>query len=493
VEWLSGGRGRYLESLTSILSGGSAYELVHEALRQGRLPLLKRVDASLPNPRQRALLTEGFVAAMGELRVHVGCRRNAAEIEPQLAALGLVRQLPVLAKLEISLHVPAGISADWPPFVPPSLKGLRIELLDAPGLPAAGRRPAHEPFLHALPGILGASGASLERLEVIIPSSFDAIGDGLLHLAQAVRCCSPTLKGILVKNASDYGLLVDKEAQDYASQVERLRVQWADVMAAVSACRELKVLALPHIEVGPWFLRGTAFNRLTHLEISDNEREHPPAAGVMGLWELMASGGLPALTKLSVRLEGRWGGAEEVRTWVAPAFEAVAGTLTHLYINKVDHDGEWLSDEVEVGYELGIAVGKLRRLKDLVLRLSGDGRVYQAMAQGLAASGGDRPLPLLWRLGFFALQVNAHLVVASLQLPSVRVLLSSQDTRRESLVMACALRQVGYKHIFVPCGFVGKDRMSLLRAITAPCCTLSEALLQVDTDWYFVRALSDSL
>jgi hypothetical protein len=27
----------------------------------------------------------------------------------------------------------------------------------------------------------------------------------------------------------------------------------------------------------------------------------------MGLWELMASGGLPALAKLSVRLEGQWG------------------------------------------------------------------------------------------------------------------------------------------------------------------------------------------
>jgi hypothetical protein len=51
-----------------------------------------------------------------------------------------------------------------------------------------------------------------------------------------------------------------------------------------------------------------------------------------------------------------------------------------------------------VGYELGVAVGKLRRLKDLALDLSEDGRAYHAVAQGLAASGGDRPLPLLWRV-----------------------------------------------------------------------------------------------
>jgi hypothetical protein len=125
-----------------------------------------------------------------------------------------------------------------------------------------------------------------------------------------------------------------KEPEDYRSQVERLRVQWADVLAGVSACRELQVLVLPRIEVEPLFPPGTAFGRLTHLEISDHEREHPPDAGVMGLWELMASGGLPALAKLSVRLEGRWGGVEEVRTRVAPALEAVAGTLTHLHLEK---------------------------------------------------------------------------------------------------------------------------------------------------------------
>jgi hypothetical protein len=83
---------------------------------------------------------------------------------------------------------------------------------------------------------------------------------------------------------------------------------------------------------------------------------------------------------------------------VAPALAAVAGTLTHLELHKFQR---WLglnAYEVDVAYELGVAVGKLRRLKDLTLSLCVDARFYRAFAQGLAASGSDYPLPLLWRV-----------------------------------------------------------------------------------------------
>jgi hypothetical protein len=57
--------------------------------------------------------------------------------------------------------------------------------------------------------------------------------------------------------------------------------------------------------------------------------------------------------------------------------EAVAGTLTQLCFTS-----EYLyGDEVSTGYELGVAMGKLRRLKDLALSLSYDGRIYPAVAQ----------------------------------------------------------------------------------------------------------------
>jgi hypothetical protein len=226
--------------------------------------------------------------------------------------------------------------------------------------------------------------------------------------------------------------------------VERLRVPWAEVLAGVSACRELEVLVIPSIKAEPQFPPGTAFNRLIRLEISDHERGQPPDAGVMGLWELMASGGLPALADLSVTLEGRWMSEEALRTRVAPAFEAVAGTLTHLYLVY----GWPFDTEVGVGYELGVAVGKLRQLKDLALNLSQDGRVYHAVAQGLAASGGERPLPLLWRL-----RVGVHHdvyenvdLLASLLLPSVRFFGTCHDSRQHTIVTACALRRAGYKH-----------------------------------------------
>jgi hypothetical protein len=249
----------------------------------------------------------------------------------------------------------------------------------------------------ALPGMLGASGAGLERLEMLLSPWFMSAGGGLVLVAQALRCCSPTLRSLLLTTWDNCPIgraKIAEGVEDYDDRVELLCKQWAAVLAAVSACRELQMLVLPRITVEPLFPPGTAFGRLTHLEICDDEREHPPDAGVMGLWELMASGGLPALAKLSVRLEGRWGGIEEVRTRVAPALEAVAGTLTHLHLGKWVRDA-WLGGKLETAFKVGMAVGKLRRLKDLALDLFRDGRAYHAVAQGLTVGGGARPLPLL--------------------------------------------------------------------------------------------------
>jgi hypothetical protein len=339
MQWLrDGGRGRSLTSITF-----SSYDdkgLVLEALQHGALPSLKHMDASLELETHRALLTEGLLARMHELQLSITCSGGDGGVKPQLAALGLVRQLPALVKLEVMLSAKGSVPLQWPPFIPPSLKALRIDLREEYGR-ASGS------LLQALPGMFGASGAGLDRLEVLLPEDFKGIGYGLVHVAQALRGCSPTLKGCL------FGAFHDMLSEGVpASRVERLRVQWADVLAGVSSCRELEVLVLPYLEVEPLFPPGTAFGRLTHLEISDHTREHQPDAGVMGLWELMASGGLPALAKLSVWIHGRWGGAAEVRTRVAPAFEAVAGTLTHLHLEMTNCD-IWSDDEVGVGYELG--------------------------------------------------------------------------------------------------------------------------------------------
>jgi hypothetical protein len=362
LQWLcEGGRGRHLATVR--LDGEAAFIFTYVALRLGALPSLKAMSADLKHRTARAFLTDGFFGGMHELRLSVNCRDDL-----QVAALGLVQQLPALTKLDVDTLRP-GYSREvptlWPPFIPPSLKALRFGS-------------ANRSLLRALPGMLEASGARLEGLEVHIPPDFSAIGDGLVHVAQALRCCSPSLKSFLLgPQNEDCILFVNKRSQDYASQVERLRMQWAEVLAGVSACRELQVLVLPRIEVEPLLPPGTAFGRLTHLQISDYEREHPPGASVMGVWELVASGGLPALAKLKVTTEGRRLFGREVRSRVAPALEAVAGTLTHLNLS-----GLLASDEMEAGYEWGLAVGKLRRLKDLALSLSADGRVYHAFAPG---------------------------------------------------------------------------------------------------------------
>jgi hypothetical protein len=103
-----------------------------------------------------------------------------------------------------------------------------------------------------------------------------------------------------------------------------------------------------------------------------------------------------------------------------------------------------------VGYELGVAVGQLRRLKDLALRLFDDGRGYHAVAQGLAARVEECPLPLLWRVSALSeVHSNADLL-ASLLLPSVRVFSCAFSVGGATVPVltstVCALHQAGYKY-----------------------------------------------
>jgi hypothetical protein len=198
---------------------------------------------------------------------------------------------------------------EWPPFISPSLKALRIDL-------ESGTRPELEPLMCALPGMLEASEARLDRRGVTLPKDIRAIrDDGLVHLAQVLRCCSPTLKGFVLGTWDTSCIHTNRRnlyAHEYGDQVEKLREQWAEVLAGVPACREVQVLVLPRTEVEPLFPPGTTFGRLTHLEIGDHKQQHPPGAGAVGEWELAASGGLPA-SQSNSRCSSRAGGWGEVR------------------------------------------------------------------------------------------------------------------------------------------------------------------------------------
>jgi hypothetical protein len=126
VQWLrEGGQGRGLERMT-IYDFGETF--IHKALQAGALPSLKSVAAHLENPTHRASLTEGLVAAMHELHLTIDCTDDDSEMDPQLAALGLVRQLPALTKLELEVYSYGIDPVQWPPFTPPSLKSVLINV-----------------------------------------------------------------------------------------------------------------------------------------------------------------------------------------------------------------------------------------------------------------------------------------------------------------------------------------------------------------------------
>jgi hypothetical protein len=245
VQWLhEQGHGRCLERVAMrTFPYTHRDDLLHQALRESALPSLKNLYMDLEYNHQ-ALFAEGLVAGMHELCLVFECAGDDAKMGRQLAALGLVRELPALAKLEVGVRHGANGPVHWPPFIPPSLRALRIKL-------ASETRFATESLLGALPGMLEARGARLERLEIVFPQQFQAMGDGLVHLAQTLRCCSPTLKGLYLSPCQGQAFDTRHGPEDRASQERRLREQWADVLASVSACRELQVLILHGCNLSP--------------------------------------------------------------------------------------------------------------------------------------------------------------------------------------------------------------------------------------------------
>jgi hypothetical protein len=91
--------------------------------------------------------------------------------------------------------------------------------------------------------------------------------------------------------------------------------------------------------------------------------------------------------------------------------------------------------------------------------------------QGLAASGGDYPLPRLRRLALpSGVKTNADRL-ATLLLPSVRAFISDCPNSQVALLTANALRGVGYKHTWELRGADSDKRdelYTIIRAI-APC------------------------
>jgi hypothetical protein len=145
----------------------------------------------------------------------------------------------------------------------------------------------------------------------------------------------------------------------------------------------------------------------------------------------------------------------------------VAGTLTHLDL-EVSCADAWLTDG-GVWYEVGLAMGKLRRLRGLALDLGRDGRAYYNVGEGMAAGGGDRPLPSLWRVSVIS-NVKTHAdLLASLLLPRVEMFKSYHLCTRAAVLIACAMRQKGYRRTW---GVEGPPEVEEIARAIAPRCRL---------------------
>jgi hypothetical protein len=164
---------------------------------------------------------------------------------------------------------------------------------------------------------------------------------------------------------------------------------------------------------------------------------------------MMANGRLPALATFSIIIwdsvwgqregEGEGGGARRL----GRAFEGAGGTLKQLTLTGSRGDLP-----ARACYELGAAIGKLRRLRVLELQMLCDGRGYHAMARGLAASGGCPELFTLSQIGH-ASNIECLTHEPSLIAPSVRdIKMGGFATEEEALLLCCGLVRMGYKYRF---------------------------------------------
>jgi hypothetical protein len=163
---------------------------------------------------------------------------------------------------------------------------------------------------------------------------------------------------------------------------------------------------------------------------------------------------MPALASLRiVSTQGvTWGKGEEGGEGtgrLVRAFEAVGPTLRRLILRACCGEGAVpVPGALPAGAasQLGLAIGKLQRLRCLDLELSKEGRDYKDIARGMAASGG---CPELFELRVATLEshVGSFLSKPSLIVPSVRdLIILAIGTEEEALLLCCGLVQMGYKH-----------------------------------------------
>jgi hypothetical protein len=319
-----------------------SFQLHSSAVLAGALPNLTSIKLSLDDQKSPQILWGGMLRLLEELEVSLPGERYTAALEPLRHLLHLRR-----LRLEVTLEAP-GVAL--PNFIPSSLKTLELHMDRDPGA-----------LLRGLPSMLQASGASLEEIVLGYMGEWDAECDAAL--GQVLQACSSTLRTLKL-----YSI---ESPQDM-------------LPGLLSCCDTLEVLRCPWHVFSALPATCPTFPRLKVLLL----KGWPDKGGVdLGspAWDIVADGRLPALATLDIREPDKilWEQGEAGGRW-ACALEAVGGTLRRLTLAAA-----WGGPDLPAGarYELGVAIGKLRRLRYLHLNIFRDGRDYMAVGRGVAASG----------------------------------------------------------------------------------------------------------
>jgi hypothetical protein len=357
-----------------------------------------------------------------------------------------LRHLPHLRRLQLLCYEP--LEADFPPFLPPSLKALDLTIYDVPLL---------ESLLRELPSMLRGGGASLEEVDLWLGGELPA--ECGAALAQVLRTCSSPLRTLKVVGGGDtvFGTACTCELApglvSCCDTLEVLECHWAIFSALPATC--------------------PTFPRLNELNLEGAVDKNVDLASPA--WDIMANGRLPALATLEISIaleffvssqEGE-GASKGFVVRLSRALEAVAGTLKRLTFIASG------TGDLPAGapYELGSAIGKLRRLRHLDLSVSMGGWGYHAVARGMAASGG---CPQLFELEVHRVRGDFEFLThePSLIVPSVRDLaVYGRGTEEEALLLCCAMVQAPYKYrltigLFDPdMQFLPSSALACMRAI----------------------------
>jgi hypothetical protein len=262
---------------------------VRRAWQAGVFKTVRSVSLDFSEEFDRNLIIEGLVSGVESISITISQERHV-----ERAALGYLRHFPALKDITCSL---VGEEIGLPPFIPPSLEALSLDSHFGKAVLV----------LRCLPPMIESSGAKLRRLEL----GFDTLShrDTARGVRSLLQACAATLTEVTLS-----------ASKSLASAVE--------VVEGLASCPHLECLTTPISTFAVLPPGGGIAFRLARLRLNycygDTRAEGDRLSlSDLALWGVMARGGFPTLSSLSLMPHGwRWGA--ELGPAVVAAFESRA-------------------------------------------------------------------------------------------------------------------------------------------------------------------------